>query len=95
MEKQIQFILTSPEELTNQISDVIKIQFEEFKKEFEPKESKESKEYISRNDVAEKFSCHISTVDNLCDKGILTKYQVSGMVRLRAEEVENAIVKLK
>ena len=89
---QIQFIATSPEELANQISNKVEMRLEEFNRNFE---SKESKEYLSRIQVAEMLGCHISTVDNLCNDKTLTRYQIGGLVRLRKDEVENAIVKLK
>ena len=93
MEKQIQFISTSPRALVNQIDESVKRQLDDLKKSFQPKEPTK---YITRNYVADEIlHCDISTVHNLTVRGILTKYQIGGRVLYIREEVENAIIKLK
>ncbi len=93
MEKQIQFISTSPTALVNLIDESVKRQLDDLKKSFLPKEPTK---YITRNYVADEIlHCDISTVHNLTVRGILTKYQIGGRVLYIREEVENAIIKLK
>lgn len=50
--------------------------------------------YLTRHQVAEMLHCDISTVHNITVKGILQKYQISGRVLYKLEEVEASIIKL-
>ena len=51
--------------------------------------------YLTRHQVAEMLSVDISTVHNMTVKGILTKYQISGRILYKLEEIEASIIKLK
>jgi excisionase family DNA binding protein len=51
--------------------------------------------YLTRQEVAKFLSVDLSKVYNMTVKGILQKYQISGRVLFKREEVENAIVKIK
>jgi hypothetical protein len=88
---QIQFFQISPEQLQNQIIEGVKLQLEDLKKHFTPKEPNR---YLSRQDVAEMLQIDLSSVHNWTKKGTLTSYQISGRVYYRLDEVENALVKL-
>jgi hypothetical protein len=73
--------------------EFIKTELKDLKKNFT---SKEPTKYVTRNYVAdEMLHCDLSTVHNLCKKGILQKYQCGGRVLFKRAEVEKAIVKLK
>ena len=50
--------------------------------------------YLTRYQVAQMLSVDISTVHNMTVKGILQKYQISGRVLYKLEEIEVAIIKL-
>lgn len=50
--------------------------------------------YLTRQEVAKMLSIDLSTVHNMSVKGILQKYQISGRVLYKRNEVENAIVKI-
>ena len=88
---QIQFIQISPEQLQNQIIEGVKLQLQDLKKHFTPKEPTT---YLTRQEVAELLSVDISTVHNLSVKGTLQKYQIGGRILYKREELERAIVKL-
>lgn len=89
----IQIFNTTSEELVVQINEAVKIQLEDLKKNFQPKEPPK---YVTRNYVAkEMLHCDISTVHNLTIKGVLTKYQIGGKILYIRQQVEDAIVKLK
>ena len=92
MEKQIQFISTSPTALVNLIDETVKRQLDELKKNFQPKEQPI---YMTRQEVAEMLHVDISTVHNLSVRGILKKKQIGGRVLYIRKEVEKAIVELK
>jgi hypothetical protein len=55
---------------------------------------KEPTVYLKRQGVAKLLSVDLSTVHNMTVKGILQKYQISGRVLYKRDEVENAIVLL-
>jgi DNA invertase Pin-like site-specific DNA recombinase len=88
----VQFIQTSPQQLKELISNDVREQLEELKKNFQ---TKEPNQYLSRNDVAEMLSIDLSTVHNWTKKGILQAKQIGGRIFYLRYEVENAIVKLK
>lgn len=89
--QQIQFVQITPEQLQSAIIDGVKLQLEDLKKFYQPKEPKK---YLTRTDVSKMLSVDISTVHNMCKRNILKKYQISGRVLFLRSEVEEAIVKL-
>jgi len=92
MEKQIQFISTSPTALVNLIDEAVKRQLDELKKNFR---TKEPTNYISRIDLSKKFKVDLSTIHNWRKKGLIIGYQIGGKIYFKLDEVEKAIVKLK
>ncbi len=88
---QIQFIQISPEQLQNQIIEGVKLQLQDLKKHFTPKEPTT---FLTRQEVAKLLSVDISTVHNMSVRGTLQKYQIGGRILYKRVEVENAIVKL-
>jgi hypothetical protein len=89
--QQIQFVQVTPEQLKNAIIEGVKLQLNDLKKSFQPKEPTE---YLTRNDVAEMLKIDLSSVHNWTVKGILTAYQIGGRVYYKRVEVETAIVQL-
>ncbi len=92
MNKQIQFLQVTPEQLQEAIIKGIKIQLDELKKHLQPKEPTT---YLTRNEVAEMLSVDLSTVHNYTKRKILQAYQIGSRVYYKRDEVENSIVKLK
>jgi hypothetical protein len=88
---QIQFIQTTPEQLQNAIIEGVKLQFQDLKKHFTPKEPSR---YLTRQDVAEMLQIDLSSLWSWTKKGTLISYKIAGRVYYKLEEVENAIVKL-
>jgi hypothetical protein len=88
----VQFISVTPEQLQTAIIEGVKIQLQDLKKNFQPKEPTE---YLTRIGVAEMLSVDLSTVHNYTKRKILTAYQIGGRVYYKRVEVENAIVQLK
>ena len=88
---QVQFIQTTPQELQQQINEGIKIQLQEFLKHFAPIQTKE---YLTRSDVAKMFSVDISTVSNWQKSGKLKPLGISGRVYFLRSEVEASLIPL-
>lgn len=90
--QQIKIIQITSEQFRETISEILKTQLDELKKNFQPKEPTT---YLTRREVAEMFSIDISTVHNWTKKGKLLAYSVQGRVYYKRLEVENALVELK
>ncbi len=88
---QIQFISTTPQELQTQISGEIKIQLDEFLKNFTPKQPND---YLTRKQVSEMFDVDISTVANWQKNGKLRPLGISGRVYFLRSEVEASLTPL-
>jgi hypothetical protein len=87
----VQFISTSPKALANLISDAVKLQLEDLKKNFEPKIPTE---FLTRNEVKDLLKVDLSTVHNLTKRNVLVKYGCGGRVYYKRSEVEQAIEKI-
>ena len=88
MKHNIQFIETSPEELENRIFSRIKAEFEELKKEFQPKEPTE---FLTRNEARDLLKVDLSTIHNWTRKGKLRAYGCGHRVYYRRDELEAAM----
>jgi excisionase family DNA binding protein len=88
MEKQIQFIQTTPDEIENRIVNRVKAELDRLKLEFQPKGPTE---YLTRNQVRDLLNCDLSTVHNLTKRGKLKAYGIGGRVYYKRHEVEQAI----
>ena len=89
---QIQLVGISPNDLVDLIDTRLNKRFKDVTEHLQPKQPTV---YLTRHEVAKMLSVDISTVHNMSVRGILQKYQISGRVLYRRDEVENAIVKLK
>lgn len=90
--EQVQFISVTPKQLQNAIIEGVKLQLEDFKKNFEPKKPTE---YLTRNETADLLKVDLSSIHNWTKRGILQSYGCSGRVYYKRSEIEEAIVKLK
>ena len=91
MEK-IQFIQTTPEQVTEVILQGFRNEIEKLKKDFQPKEPTE---YLTRNEVKELLKCDLSTIHNWNKKGKLKAYGIGNRVFYKRSEVEKAIIELR
>ena len=89
---QIQLVGISPNDLVDLIDTRLNKRFKDVTEHLQPKQPTV---YLTRHEVAKMLSVDISTVHNMSVRGILQKYQISGRVLYRRDEVETAIVKLK
>lgn len=90
--EQIQFISISPEQLQSAIIEGIKLQLNDFKKNFEPKTPTE---YLSRQETADLLKVDLSTIHNYTKRNVLQAWGIQGRVYFKRSEIENAIIKLK
>ena len=88
----IQFIQITPEQLQHAIIEGVKLQLNELKKSFQPKEPTE---YLTINNVKEMLNVNLCTIHNWRKSGKLKAYGIGKRVYFKRVEVENAIVKLK
>ena len=91
MEKMIQLIQVTPQELQEEILKGIKAQIEGLKDSYQPKEPTE---YLTRKEVSELLKINLSTVYNWTNKGKLIPYGLVGRVYYKRSEIEEALIKL-
>ena len=92
MEKTIQFLQTTPEQLQEAIVNGIKDQLRAFKSSLS---NQTSDELLTRYEVAEMLKISIGTVHNWVNQGILKRYGIGNKVYFKKSEVENALIELK
>jgi len=78
----------TPEEQENRILARIKSEFENLKKEFQPKQPTE---FLTRSQVKELLDVDLSTVHNWTKRGKLQAYGIAGRVYYKRSEVEQSI----
>ena len=88
----VQFIQTTPQQLQEAIVNGVKLQLDELKKNFQPKEPTE---YLTRTEVKILLKIDLSTVHNWTKKGKLKSYGIGGRIYYKRYEIENAIIELK
>jgi predicted DNA-binding transcriptional regulator AlpA len=84
----IQLIQITPEQLQNEILKGVKVQLDELKKHFTPKEPNE---YLSRNEVAKMLGIDLSTLHNWNKKKILNPVCIGARVYYLRSEIETSI----
>ena len=92
MEKTIQFIGYSPDELENRLFNRFDEKLNILKKEFQPKEPTE---FLTRNEVRDLLKIDLSTVHNWTKRGKLRAYGIGNRVYYKRKEVEEAMQPLK
>jgi len=90
--QQLQFIGVSPMELQNAIIEGVKLQLNELKVNFQPKEPNQ---FLTRSETAKILKIDLSTLYKWTKKGTLKSYGLNGRVYYKLDEVENSIVELK
>lgn len=81
----LQLIQFTPEQFKELILEVIKREFEELKKNYQPKEPSV---YMTRNEVSKMLSIDLSTVHNWCKSGKLNPHYLGNRVYFKRDEVE-------
>ena len=89
---QIQLVGITPDALADLIDMRLNKRFKDVTTYLQPIEPTV---YLTRKEVATLLSVDLSSVHNMTVKGILQKYQISGRVLYKRDEVENSIVKIK
>ncbi len=89
--QQVQFISTSPEQLQDAILQGVKLQLDELRKEFQPKEPEE---YLTRDEVAKMLKVDISTIHNYGKSKKLIRHAIGNRILFKRSEVERAIIQL-
>ena len=88
---QIQFIQSTPDEVTNNIVKRVKEELSDLKEHFQPKEPTE---YLTRNEVKELFKVDLSTVHNWTKKGKLQSYGIGHRVYYKRHEIDEVLTPL-
>jgi len=78
-------------ELTNTILQEVKAEFEQLKKDYQPKEPVI---YIPRAELAKELEVDLSTIHNWTKKKKLKAYGISGRVYYKRHEVEESMIRL-
>ena len=91
MQKIIQFIQSSPEELEEHLFNRLTVSLDNLKSEFQPKEPTE---YLTRNEVAQLLKVDLSTVHNWTVKGKLRSYGIGNRVYYKRKELEQSLIPL-
>ena len=89
--KAIQFINSSPEEVSKKVTDSVNKTLDEFKKHFQPKEPKE---YLTRTEVAKLLKIDLSTLWAWTKKGKLNAYGIGNRVYYLRKDIEDALIPL-
>jgi hypothetical protein len=93
MEKQVQFIQiqTTPQQLIDATVNGIRIEIENLKKEFQPREPEE---LLTRNEVKDHFKVDLSTIWSWTKKGKLRAYGCGNRVYYKRSEIEQVLTPL-
>ncbi len=91
-EKSLQFIQTTPEQVINATVNGVKVEIENLKKEFQPKQPEE---LMTRQETADFFKVDLSTIWAWQKKGKIQGYGLGSRVYFKRSELEIAIKPLK
>lgn len=92
MSATVQFIQTSPEKLQAEITAGVKRQLDDFLKHYKPIHHAE---YLSKQQVAQMFGVHISSIHNWCKNGTLKPLGLGGSrVYFLRSDIENSLIPL-
>ncbi|SHG57915.1 Helix-turn-helix domain-containing protein [Salegentibacter echinorum] len=93
MNKAIQFLSTSPEQLAELINEGVKTQLEAFKKELHNKEAQDN--LLTREQTANLLQIHETTLWHWTNKGRVTAYSISGKRYYKRSEILESLTELK
>lgn len=88
MERNIQFIQTTPDQLTEQILKGVNERLEEFQKSLQ---QKPSTQWLTRDEAAKLLSVSLVTLHDWTKRKILISYRIGNKVRYKKDEVENSL----
>lgn len=88
MERSIQFIQTTPDQLTEQILKGVNERLEEFQKNFQ---QKGSTQWLTREETAKLLKVSLVTLHDWTKRKILIAYRIGNKVRYKKDEVENSL----
>jgi len=89
MERNIQFIQTTPDQLTEQILKGVNDRLEEFQKNLQ--QQKESTQWLTREETAKLLKVSLVTLHDWTKRKILIAYRIGNKVRYKKDEVENSL----
>lgn len=92
MQKQIQFIQITPEQLQESIIQGVEHKLNDLREHFQPKEPNE---YLTRLEVAEWLKINLSTLHKWTKDGKVQAYGIGNRVYYKRCEIEAALIKLK
>lgn len=84
-------IIQNPDQLQNAIIAGVRMEINELKKEFQPKQPTE---FLTRNEVKELLKVDLSTVHNWTKRGKLRAYGICSRVYYKRNEVEAVLTPL-
>jgi DNA-binding transcriptional regulator YiaG len=84
----IQFVATTPQDLRKEITTDVKVILDDFLKHFTPIQSKE---YLTRSEVAKMFNIDLSTVHNWCKTKRLNPLGIGSRVYFLRSEIESSL----
>lgn len=90
--QQIQLVGITPQQLETAILQGVKSQFDDLKKEFQPKTPET---YLTRKQVAEMLQVDLSSLHNWKHKGILVPVGIGGRVLYKRSDIEAKLIELK
>lgn len=82
--ESVQFISTTPNQLANLIDEKIKVQLEDLKKSFTPKQPDE---FLTRNETSEILKISLVTLHDWVKKGILKPYKMGNKTYFSRKEI--------
>ena len=88
MDKAILLNNTTPEKLTKTILEGVKIQLQELKQDFQPKDPDE---YLTRKETAKLLKISLVCLHDWCNKGILKPYKMGNRTYFKRKEIENKL----
>ena len=91
MDKTIQFISVTPQELQTLINEGVKNQLQEFLKLYAPKQPND---YLTRKQVAEMFDVDLSSIHNWCKSGKLKPLGLGARVYFLRSDIEQSLTPL-
>lgn len=91
MSSTIQFIQTTPDQLTDQINQTVENLLTEFLKVYKPVRPNE---YLTRNEVKELFKVDLSTIHNWCKSGKLKPLGIGARVYFLRSDLEQSLIPL-
>jgi len=92
MDAKIQFVQVTPEELEQKITAGVKRHLDDFLKYYKPILPAE---YLSKQQVAQMFGVHISSIHNWCKNGTLKPLGLGGSrVYFLRSDIENSLIPL-